>query len=108
MGESAMKQYLEALKQYQDLFGSAAENAQGMKGDIKGVTEKTAGALEAQFNAVRIMMAQILKIHQTNQELFKSQLNVLSQIEANTRHLIQMRKDLAELNSKTRNQLAGI
>jgi hypothetical protein len=108
MGETAMKQYMEALKQYQDLFGQSAENAQGIKGDIKGVTEKTAGALEAQFNAVRIMIGQMLKIHQTNQDLFKSQLNVLSQIEANTRHLIQMRKDLAELNSKTKNQLAGI
>lgn len=107
-GESAMKQYMEALKQYQDLFAQSAENAQGIKGDIKGVTEKTAGALEGQINAARIMIAQMLKIHQTNQELFKSQLNVLSQIEANTRHLIQMRKDLAEMNSKIKPGLAGI
>lgn len=108
MGEDAMKKYMEALKQYQDLFGQSAENAQGLKGDIKGITEKTAGALEGQINAMRINVAEALKIHRENQNVFKNQLMQLTQIESNTRNLVQMRKDLSELNSKVKNSLAGI
>ncbi|OBW43485.1 hypothetical protein AB670_00014 [Chryseobacterium sp. MOF25P] len=104
-GKTAMQQYMDALKQYEDLFGSAAENAQGMKGDIKGITEKTAGALEAQFNAVRINVVAILKIHQANQNTFKNQLNVLSQIEVNTK---KMANDLADLNSKIKKNGGGL
>lgn len=107
-GVSAMQQYTAALQQYQDLFGAASENAQGMKGDIKGVTEKTAGALEAQFNAVRINIVAILKIHQANQNTFKNQLNTLSQIEINTRNLVSIRKDISELNQKVKKGAAGI
>lgn len=107
-GETAMQQYMAALQQYEDLFGSAAENAQGMKGDIKGITEKTAGALEAQFNAVRINIVAILKIHQANQNTFKNQLNVLSQIELNTRRLHTIDKSLAEMNAKMKKSLAGV
>ncbi|ASK29723.1 hypothetical protein CEY12_06215 [Chryseobacterium sp. T16E-39] len=108
MGEDAMKKYMEALKQYQDLFGESAENAQGLKGDIKGITEKTAGELEAQFNAVRINIAAVLKIMQTNQTVANSQTVLLSQIETNTRKLHNMDKTLSEINSKTKNGLAGI
>ncbi|WP_079242589.1 tape measure protein [Chryseobacterium indologenes] len=108
MGEDAMKKYMEALKQYQDLFGQSADNAQGLKGDIKGITEKTAGALEGQINAMRINVAEVLKIHRENQNVFKNQLMQLTQIESNTRNLVQMRKDLSELNSKVKNSLAGI
>lgn len=108
MGVTAMEQYTAALQQYQELFGESAENAQGLKGDIKGITEKTAGALEAQFNAFRITVVEILKLLQNNQLVSKNQTLLLSQIEFNTRNLIQMRKDLAELNAKTKNQLAGI
>jgi len=108
MGTDAMAQYTAALEQYKELFGESAENAQGLKGDIKGITEKTAGALEAQFNAIRINVVEVLKIMQGNQLVSNNQTLILSQIEFNTRNLIQMRKDLAELNSKTKNQLAGI
>lgn len=108
LGVTAMQQYTAALQQYEDLFGSAAENAQGMKGDIKGITEKTAGALEAQFNAVRINIVAILKIHQTNQNVFKNQLLVQSQIEINTRPLKAILKEITELNSKVKKNLAGV
>ncbi|RKT01106.1 tape measure protein [Chryseobacterium defluvii] len=108
LGETAMQQYMDALKQYEDLFGSASQNAQGLKGDIKGITEKTAGALEAQFNAVRINIVEILKIHQINQNIFRSQLQVQGQIEVNTRPLKDIYKEIKELNSKVKNQLAGI
>lgn len=107
-GQTAMQQYVDALQQYEDLFGAAAENAQGMKGDIKGVTEKTAGALEAQINAVRIMIAAIFKIHQLNQSTFKNQLLVQSQIEINTRPLKAILKEITELNSKVKKNLAGV
>ncbi|WP_426473448.1 tape measure protein [Chryseobacterium balustinum] len=108
LGLTAMQQYTAALQQYEDLFGSAAENAQGMKGDIKGITEKTAGALEAQFNAVRINIVAILKIHQANQNVFKNQLLIQSQIEINTRPLKAILKEITELNSKVKKSLAGV
>ncbi|REC56965.1 hypothetical protein DRF62_02065 [Chryseobacterium piscium] len=108
LGLTAMQQYTAALQQYEDLFGSAAENAQGMKGDIKGITEKTAGALEAQFNAVRINIVAILKIHQANQNVFKNQLLIQSQIEINTRPLKAILKEISELNQKVKKGAAGI
>lgn len=108
MGEDAMKKYMEALKQYEELFGASAENAQGLKGDIKGITEKTAGTLEAQFNAVRINIVAIFKLMQQNHTVSNAQTVLLSQIEVNTRNLHQMRKDLAEMNSKIKPGLAGI
>ncbi|MDQ1859030.1 tape measure protein [Chryseobacterium sp. WLY505] len=108
MGEDAMKKYMEALKQYQDLFGQSAENAQGLKGDIKGITEKTAGALEGQFNAVRINISEVLKIMKGNQTVANAQTVLLSKIESNTSNLIQIRKDMAELNNKIKPGLAGI
>ncbi|WP_430827296.1 tape measure protein [Chryseobacterium indologenes] len=108
MGEDAMKKYMEALKQYQDLFGQSAENAQGLKGDIKGITEKTAGALEGQINAMRIMQAEALKRFKDGLEVMRSQLLVQSQIEINTRPTEGIYKEIKELNSKVKNNLAGI
>jgi len=107
-GENAMQQYMDALKQYEELFGASAENAQGLKGDIKGITEKTAGALEAQFNAVRINIVAILKLVQGNQIVANAQTALLSQIEVNTRRLHNMDKVLTEMNSKIKPGLAGI
>lgn len=108
MGEDAMKKYMEALKQYQDLFGQSAENAQGLKGDIKGITEKTAGALEGQINAMRIMQAEALKRFKDGLEVMRSQLLVQSQIEINTRPTAGIYKEIKELNAKVKNSLAGI
>ncbi|AZB23588.1 hypothetical protein EG339_02610 [Chryseobacterium bernardetii] len=108
MGEKAMKDYMEALKQYEDLFGQSAENAQGLKGDIKGITEKTAGALEGQINAMRINVAEALKIHRANQDIFRNQLQIQSQIEKNTRPIEAMYKEIKEMNSKIKSGLAGI
>lgn len=108
LGLTAMQQYTAALQQYEDLFGAASENAQGLKGDIKGITEKTAGALEAQFNAVRINIVAMLKIYQANQAIFKNQLLVQSQIEINTRPLKAILKEITELNSKVKKNLAGV
>lgn len=108
MGEEAMKKYMEALKQYQDLFGQSAENAQGLKGDIKGITEKTAGALEGQINAMRIMQAEALKRFKDGLEVMRSQLLVQSQIEMNTRPIKGMYDEIKSMNSKIKNSLAGI
>lgn len=108
MGTNAMQQYMDALKQYEDLFGASAENAQGLKGDIKGITEKTGGALEGQFNAVRINVVAIFKLMQQNHIVANAQTTLLSQIEVNTRRLHNMDKTLAEMNSKMNNTLAGI
>ncbi|WFB67084.1 tape measure protein [Chryseobacterium sp. WX] len=108
MGEEAMKKYMEALKQYQDLFGQSAENAQGLKGDIKGITEKTAGALEGQINAMRIMQAEALKRFKDGLDVMRSQLLVQSQIEMNTRPIKGMYDSLKSIDSKIKNGLAGI
>lgn len=101
LGTDAMHQYTAALQQYQDLFGGAAENAQSMKGDIKGITEKTAGALEGQVNAVRINQVSGLQVAR------QSLLNLV-QIEVNTRRLHNMDKTLMEMNAKMKKSLAGV
>lgn len=108
LGEDAMKKYMEALKQYQDLFGQSAENAQGLKGDIKGLTEKTGGALEGQFNAIRINVSEVLKIMKVNQTVANAQTVFLSKIENNTRPIEAMYKEIKELNSKIKKGAAGI
>ncbi|MFP3835357.1 tape measure protein [Chryseobacterium sp. SIMBA_028] len=108
MGEDAMKKYMEALKQYQGLFGQSAENAQGLKGDIKGITEKTAGALEGQINAMRIMQAEALKRQKDSMDILRNQLLVQVQIEQNTRPLKGIYDEIKSMNSKIKNSLAGI
>lgn len=108
MGEDAMKKYMEALKQYQDLFGQSAENAQGLKGDIKGMTEKTAGALEGQINSMRIMQAEALKRQKDSMDVLRNQLLVQVQIEQNTRPLKGIYDEIKDLNSKVKKNLAGI
>ena len=105
---AASSNYINALGAYSDLFGGIAEQSEGMKGDIKGITEKTAGALEAQINNIRIYQAEANNIHKANQQVFIQSLQNLVQIEYNTRNLIQMRQDLSELNAKTKKGLAGI
>lgn len=97
------------LDGYADIFGSLdPANAQGLKGDIKGVTEKTAGALEAQINAMRIIQADMHNVGKNNQQTFIASLQMLVMIEANTRNLIQIRQDISEMNGKMTKGLAGI
>ena len=97
------------LEGYADIFGSLdPANAQGLKGDIKGITEKTAGALEAQINAMRQYQVEGLNIHRNNQQTFVASLQNLVMIEANTRHLIRMDQTLMEMNDKMKKGLAGI
>ncbi|WP_394811175.1 tape measure protein [Riemerella anatipestifer] len=99
-GKVAMNNYMEALKQYQDLFGAAEENADSLKGGIKGMSEETAGILAGQFNAIRIHVAEIQKNQGFGLDIAKSSLMNLTKIEENTRNLYQMRKDLSEMNAK--------
>ena len=96
------------LEGYSEIFGGIDENAQGLKGDIKGITEKTAGALEAQINAMRIIQADMHNIGKNNQQTFIASLQMLVMIEANTRNLIQIRQDISEMNGKMAKGLAGI
>lgn len=107
-GIEAMNQYTAALQQYEDLFGAASENAQGLKGDIKGITEKTAGALEAQFNALRINVVAMFQLMKQNHTVQNAHTVLLSQIEVNTRRLHSMDKTLAEMNAKMKKSLAGV
>jgi len=106
---AATGDYQKAMEQYADLFGpDAATNPNGLKGDIKGITEKTAGALEGQINAIRIHQAESLNIQKANQNLLADSLKNLVMIEYNTRDLKYIRKDIAELNSKISKPLAGL
>ena len=105
---SASQNYTNALGEYEALFGGVAENAMGLKGDIKGITEKTAGALEAQINAIRIYQVEGLSVQRANQQVFIQSLQNLVLIEFNTRNLIQIRQDISEMNGKMKKGLAGI
>lgn len=91
----------EFLEGYSEIFGGLGDNEQGLKGDIKGITEKTAGALEGQINAMRIN--QVVGL-----EVSRSSLIQLSQIEINTRNLVQIRTDISEMNGKMKKGVAGI
>ena len=105
---SASQNYTNALGEYEALFGGVAENAMGLKGDIKGITEKTAGALEAQINAIRIYQVEGLSVQRANQQVFIQSLQNLVLIEFNTRRLHSIDASLAEMNSKMKKGLAGL
>lgn len=106
---AATGDYQKAMEQYADLFGSDAANSpNGLKGDIKGITEKTAGALESQINAIRIYQVEALNISKRNQQIFLDALKYQAEIAYNTRPLFQIQKDIAELNSKVKKPLAGL
>lgn len=92
---------LEGIKGIDKIFDTTFGAAEGLKGDIKGITEKTAGALEAQINAMRINQVSGLQIAR------QSLLNLV-QIEVNTRRLHNMDKTLMEMNSKMKKSLAGV
>ena len=98
------QQFIEA---YGSIFEGLDSPSEGLKGDIKGITEKTAGALEAQINAIRIYQVEGLNIQKNNQLLFVQSLQNLVLIEANTRNLIQIRQDISEMNGKMKKGLAG-
>lgn len=96
------------LEGYSEIFGGIDENAQGLKGDIKGITEKTAGALEAQINAMRTIQVDMYNISKNNQQTFVASLQNLVMIEFNTRRLHSIDEGIKELNSKTKKGLAGL
>lgn len=97
------------LEGYSEIFGALdPADAQGLKGDIKGISEKTAGALEAQINAMRIIQVDMHNISKNNQQTFIASLQNLVMIEFNTRNLIQIRQDISEMNGKMSKGLAGI
>ena len=106
---AATGDYQKAMEQYADLFGpDAANSPNGLEGDIKGMTEKTAGALESQINAIRIYQVESLNVAKRNQQIFLDALKYQAEIAYNTRPLFQIQKDIAELNSKVKKPLAGL
>lgn len=101
--------YLDGIKSLDELFnGAFGQQAQGLKGDIKGITEKTAGALEAQMNAIRMYQVEAVNIHKKNADVLVESLQNLVMIEYNTRHLIRIDKNIEEMNSKMKKGLAGV
>ncbi|WP_034981710.1 tape measure protein [Epilithonimonas tenax] len=74
------------LTAYSDIFGGM-NDTNSLSGAIKGVTEETAGIIAGQMNAIRIMQGQALQIHQDSNNVLRSSLSQLTQIEINTRYL---------------------
>ncbi|MCD1115605.1 tape measure protein [Chryseobacterium turcicum] len=100
------KEFIEAYSEiFKDLDMATPE---GIKGSIKGMTEKTAGALEAQFNAMRINIVALLQVAKAHNVIAGAQTALLSQIEINTRRLHTIDKTLTEMNSKMKKSLAGV
>ena len=97
------------LNAYSDIFRDMETNsANSMTGAIKGVSEETASLIAGQMNAIRINQAEVLTISRANQEVFRNMLLQIIQIEANTRRLHNIDKNITELNAKTKNGLAGV
>lgn len=88
------------LEGYKEIFAGIENDNDSLKGAIKGMSEQTADVLVGQFNAIRINTGEIIKYSIFNVETLKSSLQVLNQIEENTRNLYQMRKDISDMNSK--------
>ena len=106
---AATGDYQKAMEQYADLFGpDAANSPNGLKGDIKGITEKTAGALESQINSIRIYQVEALNISKRNQQIFLDALKYQAETAYNTRELKAIRIGIDDLNIKIRKGLAGI
>ncbi len=104
---AATGDYQKAMEQYADLFGpDAANSPNGLKGDIKGVTEKTAGALESQINAIRIYQVEALNVSKINQQIFLNALKYQAETAYNTRELKAIRMGIDDLNIKIRKGLA--
>lgn len=100
---AATGDYQKAMEQYADLFGSdASTNTNGLKGDIKGITEKTAGALEGQINAIRIYQVEALNIAKNNQKTFLEALKYQAEIAINTRELKAIRQGIDDLVIKVK------
>ena len=106
---AATGDYQKVMEQYADLFGpDAANSPNGLKGDIKGITEKTAGALESQINAIRIYQVEALNISKRNQQIFLDALKYQAETAYNTRELKAIRIGIDDLNSKVKKPLAGL
>lgn len=94
------------INQYAELFQGLDSSTNGLKGDIKGITEKTAGALESQINAIRIYQVEALNISKRNQQIFLDSLRHQAEIAYNTRELKAIRIGIDDLNIKIRKGLA--
>ncbi|WP_394265195.1 tape measure protein [Bergeyella zoohelcum] len=94
-----MQSFLDATKDiWQEDFGVS----DSLKGALKGMSEERAGALEGQFNAVRINTGEILKKFDFGLEMVKKNLSIMAQIEINTRVLHNILKEITLLNGKVK------
>ena len=94
------------LNQWFELYQGLDSSTNGLKGDIKGVTEKTAGALESQINAIRIYQVEALNVAKRNQQIFLDALKYQAETAYNTRELKAIRIGIDDLNIKIRKGLA--
>lgn len=71
-----------------------------LSGAIQGMSQQTADILAGQFNAIRMDTSEMAKIMSRNEKIFRDLLSVMYAIKGDTANLVQMRKDLSDLNSK--------
>lgn len=98
----------QALEGMKFLFDDLESDSSTLKGAIKGMSEETAGVLVGQFNAIRILQAQAVKIMEDNFNTMKASVMCLVKIEQNTYNLFQMKNDLRAIKdavSNNNNQL---
>ena len=74
------------LSSYSDIFSGIDGQSSSLSGAIKGISEETASVLAGQMNAMRIMQAEALKVHQDSNSVLRLSLTSLTQIEINTRY----------------------
>lgn len=76
-----------------------AEKDEGMKGDIKGITEKTAGQLEGRINSIQMNVIGLKEINQ-------SQLQTLEAIRQNTSYNFHLEAMASDIDNMRRTQLS--
>lgn len=113
MTDSAINDFMETVKRISEDFEKTAKPimdnldkmfgadnlGEGISGAFKGMTEKTAGLLEAQFTAIRIYVADIKQGQILSYQMVENIHAVLLRIETNTNELFEIRRILA--NNKT-------
>lgn len=90
-----------------------AGDGTGLSGEIKGVTERTASALEGQINAMRITVEQAKSLHEGTNALINQSLVYLANIERHTSRLEAIERGIVSIDRKTQAQsstppLAGL
>ncbi len=94
------------LDTYSDILGDyGANTTNSLSGAVSTVTQETASIIAGYLNAIRILVSESYSINNASNDLLRSILVNIIQIEINTRNIA---KDIAEINTKMKSNLAGL